>query len=84
LKNGVRVKVNKVNLIVVQESTEEIVGWETEPVLEVGGEHHNFICVGCQDILAGGRVPLQHRTVWVKIARNKLASLIFISNRWLE
>jgi hypothetical protein len=83
LKNGVRVKVDKLNLIVVQESTEEITDRETEPALE-GGEHHNFICVGCRHILASGRAPLQHHAVWEKMAHNKLKDLIFISDRWLE
>jgi hypothetical protein len=26
-----------------------------KPVLEEGGEHHNFICVGCQNVLTNGR-----------------------------
>jgi hypothetical protein len=34
LKNGVRVKMNKLDLVVVQESMEEIPGRETEPALE--------------------------------------------------
>jgi hypothetical protein len=83
LKNGVRVKVKKLNLVVIQESTEEITDRETEPMLEEGGEHHNFICVGCWNVLAADRAPLQHRVVWEKMARNKLAYLIFIRNRWL-
>jgi hypothetical protein len=32
LKNGVRVKMNKLNLVVIQESAEEITDWETEPM----------------------------------------------------
>jgi hypothetical protein len=84
LENGVRVKMNQLNLVVLQESTEKIADWEAKPVLEEGGEHHNFISVGCQNVLAGGRAPLQHHTVWVKMARNKLANLMFITNRWLE
>jgi hypothetical protein len=32
----------------------------------------------------GVSAPLQHRTVWEKMARNKLADLIFIGNGWLE
>jgi hypothetical protein len=46
LKNRIRIKMNKLNLVVVQESAEEITDQEIEPVLE-GGKHHNFICVGC-------------------------------------
>jgi hypothetical protein len=63
---------------------EEILDWETEPALKEGGEHHNFICVGCWDVLVGGRAPLQHRAVWEKMAHNKLADLIFIREGWLE
>jgi hypothetical protein len=83
-KNGVRVKMDKLNLVVVQKSVEEIIDQETEPALEEGGEHHNFICVQCQDVFANGRPPLQHRVVWEKMARNKLANLIFIRDGWLE
>jgi hypothetical protein len=27
-------------------------------MMEQGGEHHNFISVGCRDVLTGGRAPL--------------------------
>jgi hypothetical protein len=79
LKDRVRVKMKQLNLVVVQASAEEIVDRETKSSLE-GGEHHNFNCVGCWIILAGGRAPLQHRTVWEKMARDKLAKLIFVGN----
>jgi hypothetical protein len=62
----------------------EIADSNTKPALEEGGEHHNFICVGCQNVHTGVSAPLQHRTVWEKMARNKLADLIFIGNGWLE
>jgi hypothetical protein len=62
---------------------EEIVNRETVPAREEGGEH-NFICVGCQNILAGGRAPLQHHAQREIMAHNKLADLIFIRNGWLE
>jgi hypothetical protein len=65
-KNRVRIKMNKLNFVVVQESTEEVTGRKTEPALEEGGEHHNLICIGCRDVLTSGRVPLQHRAVWEK------------------
>jgi hypothetical protein len=63
LKNRIRVKMNKPNLIVVQESTKEIADWEIEPTLEEGGKHDNLICIGCRDVLTGGKVPLQHLAV---------------------
>jgi hypothetical protein len=69
LKNRVRIKMDKINLVVVLESTEEIVDRETEPALEEGGKHHNLICIGCQDVLTGGMEKMVH---------NELADLIFI------
>jgi hypothetical protein len=59
LKNRVRVEMNQLDLVVVQKAVKEIAGWKTKPTLK-GGKHHNFICVGCWDILTGGRTPLQH------------------------
>jgi hypothetical protein len=58
LNNGVRIKMNKLNLVVVQELAEEIADQETGPALEEGGEHDNFICVGCWDVLTSGWAPL--------------------------
>jgi hypothetical protein len=78
LKNRIRVKMNRLNLVVVQKSAEEIADRETKPTLEESGNHHTFICVGCQNVHAGGRAPLQHRAIWEKMARDKLANLIFI------
>jgi hypothetical protein len=63
LKNGARVDMNQLNLVVVQEPAEEIADWKTEPALEEGGEHHNFICVRCRNVLASGRAPLQHSVI---------------------
>jgi hypothetical protein len=84
MKNRVRAKMNQLNLVVVQESVEEIIDRETKPTLKEGDEHHNFICVGCRNVLVGGRVPLQHNVVWEKMARDKLVNHIFIRDRWLE
>jgi hypothetical protein len=49
--------------------------------LEEGGEHHNLIGVGSRYILTGGRTPLQHLTIWEKIALDELTDLILISDR---
>jgi hypothetical protein len=63
LENRVWVKMNQLNLVVVQKSTEEITDWETKPTLEEGGKHHNSNCIGSQNILTGGRAPLQRYPV---------------------
>jgi hypothetical protein len=84
LKNRVRIEMNQLDLVMVQKVVKEITDWKTKPTLEEGGEHHNFICGGCWDVLADGRVPLQHLTVWEKMARDKLMNLIFVTNRRLE
>jgi hypothetical protein len=57
-KNGVRVKINQLNLIVVQESVKEIANRDTKPALEEGGEHHNFFCVGCRNVFADDMAQL--------------------------
>jgi hypothetical protein len=60
LKNRVWVEMNQLDLVVVQKTAKEIAGSKTKPTLEEGGEDHNFICVGCWDVLADGRAPLRH------------------------
>jgi hypothetical protein len=47
MKNGVRVEMNQLDLVVIQKAMKEIADSKTKPVLEEGGKHHNFICVGC-------------------------------------
>jgi hypothetical protein len=69
---------------VVEESTEEIVGWEAESTLQGGGEHHNLICIGCGEVFTGGRTPLQYSTIWEKMICIELANLTFICNGRLE
>jgi hypothetical protein len=63
LNNRVRIKMIKLNLVVVQESVEEIADRETKCGLEEGGKHHNLICIGCRNVLLGGRAPLHHRAI---------------------
>jgi hypothetical protein len=53
LENGVGIQMDKLYLIVVQESEEEVTSGESESALE-GGKHHNFFCVGCGNIFSGG------------------------------
>jgi hypothetical protein len=84
LKNRIRVEMNLLDLVVVQMVAEEIADWKTKPTMEGGGKHHNLICVGCWDVLTGGRAPLHHLTIWEKIARDKLMDLVFVADRWLE
>jgi hypothetical protein len=48
---------------VVKEFAKEIIGQEAKSALKDGGEHHNLICIGCGEVLAGGRTPLQHDTI---------------------
>jgi hypothetical protein len=84
LENGVRVQMDKLYLIVIEQSTEEIATKESKPVLEERGEHHNFVCIGCGNVFSGGRPPLQHGTVGEKIVCNKFANLFFVYDRWLE
>jgi hypothetical protein len=63
---------------------EEIKEWESKPALKEAGEHHNFICVGCWDILTGGRVPLQHLGIQEKIALDEFTDLVLVGDRWQE
>jgi hypothetical protein len=77
LKNGVRVEMDQFNLVVVQKAMEEITDWESKSALEEGGEHHDFIGVGCWDDLTGGRAPLHLRE---KVASDELTDLASVDN----
>jgi hypothetical protein len=63
---------------VIKEPAEEITGQEAESALKRGGNHHNFIRVGCWKIFTGGRAPLQHGMVRGKVVRIKFVNLTFI------
>jgi hypothetical protein len=84
LKNGLRVEMDQFDLVVVKKATEEITYWESKSALEEGGEHHDFIGVGCWNVLTGGRAPLQHVTVRENVACNELTDLAFVDDRWLK
>jgi hypothetical protein len=83
LKNGVRFEMDQLDLVVVKKAMEEIVDWEPKFALE-GGEHHDFIGVGCWNALTGGRAPLLHLMVRETIAHNELMDLAFIGDGWLK
>jgi hypothetical protein len=84
LKNGVKVEMNQFNLVVVKKDAEEIVDQESKSALEEGGKHHDFVGVGCWNVLTVGRAPLQHLTVREKVARDELTDLAFIGDCWLQ
>jgi hypothetical protein len=84
LENGVRVQMDKLYLVVVKKSAEEIASRESKPALEERGEHHNFIRIGCGNVFSSGGLPLQHGTVGEKIVRNKFVNLFFVCDGWLE
>jgi hypothetical protein len=57
-ENGVRVQMDKLYLIVVENSAEEIASRESKPTLEESGKHHNFIHIGCGNVFSSGGLPL--------------------------
>jgi hypothetical protein len=58
LQNGVRVQMDKLYLIVVKKSSEEVTVRESIPALEERREHHNLIRIGCGNIFFDGGAPL--------------------------
>jgi hypothetical protein len=75
---------DKIYLIVVEKSVEEIASRESKPTLEERGKHHNFIRIGCGNVFSSGVPPLQHGTVREKIVRNKFVNLFFVCDGWLD
>jgi hypothetical protein len=47
-------------LIVLEESAKEVTSREPKSSLEEGGEHHDFLGIGCWDVLPYGKSPLEH------------------------
>jgi hypothetical protein len=84
LKNRDRVQMDKLDLIVVKKSTEEIASRESKPALEERGKHHNFIHIGCGNVFSSSGPPLQHDTIRKQIVCNKFANFLFIYNGRLE
>jgi hypothetical protein len=68
----------------LEKSTQEIASREPESLLEEWGEHHNFLGIGCRDVLPSGRLPLEHEAIREKVILNQLEDLAFIHNRLLE
>jgi predicted glycosyltransferase involved in capsule biosynthesis len=53
---------NQLALVVVEKATEKFASGETESMLKEGGQHHNFIGVGSEDIFILSRLPLEDDT----------------------
>jgi hypothetical protein len=58
LKNGIRIEVDQLDLIVIKESTEEVAGQEAKSTLEEERKHHNFDHIGCRNVFPGDKMPL--------------------------
>jgi hypothetical protein len=84
LKNGNRIEMDQFDLVVIKESTEEVVDREAKSALEEGRKHHNLGRIGCWNIFRSGRTPLQICAVWEKMIRSKLADFILIHDLCLE
>jgi hypothetical protein len=83
LKNRDRVQMDKLDLIVVKKSTEEITSRESKPTLEERGKHHNFIHIGCGNVFSSSGPPLQHGMIRKKVVCNKFVNLFFICDGWM-
>jgi hypothetical protein len=47
----------------IKKTVEEVASRESKSASEERGEHHDLICIGCQNVFPGGRTPLQHGAV---------------------
>jgi hypothetical protein len=59
LKDEVRVLVDKLNPVMIEQAAEEIVGREPESTLEKGFRDNNFICIQSWDFFIHSRPPLE-------------------------
>ena len=57
LQNGVGMKIYQLNVVILQQLTEERTTRETEPPLEIGFEHHYLVCIGGRQFLTLGWSP---------------------------
>jgi hypothetical protein len=62
----------------VEQVTEEVVGWEPEPTLEEGFQNNNFIVVGHRDALILTRPPLENDAGSKKVVIEQLEDLALI------
>jgi hypothetical protein len=84
LKNGIRVEVNQLNLIMMEKAAKEFVGGETESSLEEGGQHHDLVGVRSGDFFILGWPPLEDGTVRKKMFLYSLDELILIDEGWFQ
>jgi hypothetical protein len=84
LKNGIRVDVNQLNLVVMDKATKEFTGGETESSLEKRGQHHYLVGVRSEDYFILGRSSLEDGTVGKKMLPYKLEELFLIDEGWFE
>jgi hypothetical protein len=84
MKNGVIIEVDQFDVVVIKESTEEVLGREAESTLKEGRKHHNLGCIGCRNVFPNGRTPLQNCVIQEKMIHNKLADFILIRDGRLK
>jgi hypothetical protein len=78
LKNRVRVQMNQLNLIVVEEAVEKFTGGKTKSTLEKGGQHHDFGSVESGDVFILSQPPLENDTWREKMVLNEFEECTLI------
>jgi hypothetical protein len=66
------------------EATLEVAGRKAKSALKEGRKHHNFLGIGCWDVLTCSRSPLERGLIWDKMVFIQLTNLILSCNRSLE
>lgn len=84
LQNGVRVQMDKLYLIMVKKSSEQVAGRESKPALEERREHYSLIHIGCGNIFSGGGAPLQHGPIGEERTHNKFVNFFLVRDRCLK
>jgi hypothetical protein len=81
LEDGVQVEVDQLDLVVMKEVVDEVTDGKAKSSLEEGGLHHDFICIGCRDVLVLRWLSLEDGSEWEEVALNQFVEVILIDGR---
>jgi hypothetical protein len=84
LKDRIWIQMNQFNFVVMQEAANKLVGWETKPALEEGGENNNFIGISHGNTFILIRPPLKNDTGRENVVVDEFEKLTLIDGRKIE
>ena len=80
VKDGVWAQIAKTNGVILNQSVEERMDWNTKSAIEIIFKHDQFITVGGRKALTASRTPFHRHPIWQHAVHHQLVERHLVAN----